>query len=259
VNRGLRVDDDLDPLERDVVEQVRLDDPSPLLTRLAELIVMTGPMSQVGWAIACSGVTSAISARVRPRNGPPEAVTISLRTSERSPPISAWKSAECSESTGTIWPGLAIALTSGPPTISDSLLARMSTRPASRAASVGRSPMEPVMPLSTEWQGSAAASVAAPGPARIRGSGAAPSTAASAARSGVTALSSATATVDTPSRCACSASRPTRLPAADSATTRNRSGLRSTTSTAWVPTEPVEPRITMSRGPPPGSGETWGR
>ena len=31
----------------------------PLLTRVAELMVMTGPMSQVGCAIACSGVTSA--------------------------------------------------------------------------------------------------------------------------------------------------------------------------------------------------------
>ena len=30
----------------------------PLLTRVAELIVMTGPMFQVGWARAWSGVTS---------------------------------------------------------------------------------------------------------------------------------------------------------------------------------------------------------
>ena len=29
----------------------------PLLTRVAELIVITGPMSQVGWFIASSGVT----------------------------------------------------------------------------------------------------------------------------------------------------------------------------------------------------------
>ena len=29
----------------------------PLLTRVAELIVITGPMSQVGWASASSGVT----------------------------------------------------------------------------------------------------------------------------------------------------------------------------------------------------------
>ena len=37
--------------------------------------------------------------------------------------------AECSESTGTIWPGAAAALTSGPPTMSDSLLARASVAP----------------------------------------------------------------------------------------------------------------------------------
>ena len=30
----------------------------PLLTRVAEFVVMTGPMAQVGWARACSGVTS---------------------------------------------------------------------------------------------------------------------------------------------------------------------------------------------------------
>ena len=35
----------------------------PLLTRVAELIVTTGPMSQVGCASACSGVTSASSSR----------------------------------------------------------------------------------------------------------------------------------------------------------------------------------------------------
>ena len=77
----------------------------PLLTRVAELIVMTGPIAQVGCAMACSGVTSASSARVRPRNGPPLAVSTSRRTSSARPPTRHWASAECSESTGTIWPG----------------------------------------------------------------------------------------------------------------------------------------------------------
>lgn len=58
----------------------------PLFTRVAELIVTTGPMSQVGWASACSGVTPASSSLSRPRKGPPEAVTTSLRTSAREPP-----------------------------------------------------------------------------------------------------------------------------------------------------------------------------
>lgn len=55
----------------------------PLLTRVAELIVMTGPIAQVGCARASSTVTWASSCFVRPRKGPPEAVTTSLRTSAR--------------------------------------------------------------------------------------------------------------------------------------------------------------------------------
>ena len=75
---------------------------SPLLTSVAELMVITGPMSHVGWAIACSGVTSASSARVRPRNGPPLAVSTSRRTSSAAPARRHWARALCSESTGTI-------------------------------------------------------------------------------------------------------------------------------------------------------------
>ena len=71
---------------------------------------------------------------------------------------------ECSESTGTICPGLARLVTSGPPMISDSLLARASTRPASSAASVARSPAAPVTPLSTTSHGHAATSLTASGP-----------------------------------------------------------------------------------------------
>ena len=43
---------------------------SPLFTMVAELIVTTGPMSQVGCLSASSGVTSASSSRRRPRNAP---------------------------------------------------------------------------------------------------------------------------------------------------------------------------------------------
>ena len=87
---------------------------SPLLTSVAEFVVMTRPIAKFGWASACSGVTSASSARVRPRNGPPLAVTTSRRTSSARPPRRHWAMAECSLSTGTIWPGAASALTSGP-------------------------------------------------------------------------------------------------------------------------------------------------
>ena len=136
----------------------------PLLTRVAELMVMTGPMSQVGCASACSAVTSASSSAVRPRNGPPLAVSTSRRTSSARPPRRHWASAECSESTGTIWPGLARPVTSGPPMISDSLLASARVVPASSAASVGRSPTAPVIPLSTTSQARPAASVEASSP-----------------------------------------------------------------------------------------------
>ncbi|ARX86823.1 hypothetical protein SMD44_06300 [Streptomyces alboflavus] len=231
----------------------------PLLTRVAEFTVMTGPIAQVGCASASAGVTFARSAFVRPRKGPPDAVTTSLRTSARVPAASAWKSAACSESTGMIWPGLASALTSGPPTISDSLLASASVWPASRAARVGARPIDPVMPLRTVWQCAesvAATCVAASGPATISGSGSpVPYSSRRASRRAGTTSSRATATVRTRSCLACSARRPTRPPAADRAVTRKRSGLRSTRSMAWVPIEPVEPRMTMSRGPsvPTGS------
>ena len=121
----------------------------PLLTSVAEFVVTTRPMSQVGWASASAGVTSASDSRVRPRNGPPDAVSTSRRTSACSPDRSACAIAECSESTGTIWPGRARAVTRSPPTMSDSLLASASVRPVSSAARVGPRPTEPVMPFST--------------------------------------------------------------------------------------------------------------
>ena len=126
---------------------------SPLFTRVAELIVTTGPMSQVGWASAWAGVTAPSSALVRPRNGPPLAVRTSLRTSSARPPRRHWASAQCSLSTGTSWPGLASARTSGPPATRDSLFASATVRPARSAASVGASPIEPVIPLSTTASG----------------------------------------------------------------------------------------------------------
>src|SRR5450631_1228217 len=107
---------------------------SPLLTSVAELVVMTGPIAQDGWARACSGVTVSSAARLQPRKGPPLAVIMSLRTSAPVPPRRHWAMALCSLSTGTIWPGLAAALTSEPPTIRDSLLARARVLPAFSAA-----------------------------------------------------------------------------------------------------------------------------
>ena len=137
---------------------------SPLLTSVAELIEITGPMDQVGWASACSGVTSRSRSADQPRNGPPDAVSTRRRTSSARPPRRHCASAECSLSTGTIWPGAASLVTSGPPMMRDSLLASASVLPASSAASVGRSPTAPVMPLSTMSQARPAASVDASSP-----------------------------------------------------------------------------------------------
>ena len=44
---------------------------------VAESMVIFGPMDQLGCASACSGVTAASSAAVRPRKGPPEPVSSS--------------------------------------------------------------------------------------------------------------------------------------------------------------------------------------
>ena len=141
----------------------------PLLTRVAELVVTTGPMVHVGWARACSGVTLASAARPQPRKGPPLAVITSLRTSSAEPPRRHWAMALCSLSTGTIWPGFAAAVTKEPPTISDSLLASARVLPHCRAASVGRNPIEPVIPFRTTSAPMPARSVLAWSPTRIWG------------------------------------------------------------------------------------------
>lgn len=118
---------------------------SPLLIRVEELMVMTCPIDQVGCAIASPTVTSDSSPRCRPRNGPPVAVITSCATSPREPLRRAWAMAECSESTGTISPALAISVTKRPPTIRDSLLARASVVPARSVASGDAKPNAPSM------------------------------------------------------------------------------------------------------------------
>ena len=115
--------------------------------------------------------------------------------------------------------------------------------------------MAPVTALSTVWHGQAAISVIASGPAssfggRCGGSGPGRSAAArSASPTAPAALSSATATTSAPNSTAWAASRSGFPPPAARPATRNRSGLRRMTSAAWVPMDPVEPRMTISRGP----------
>ncbi len=193
---------------------------SPLFTSVAEFVVTTRPMSQVGCASASAGVTSASSERRRPRNGPPDAVSTSRRTSSSVPDRSACAIAECSESTGTICPGRASRVTRSPPTMSDSLLASARVVPRSRAARVGASPTDPVMPLST--------------------------TSASTSVTSCTASSMPTAVCSTWNSAACSASsarfEPTARP-----TTSKRRGFARMTSRACVPIEPEEPRMMTLR------------
>ena len=88
---------------------------------------------------------------MRPRNGPPEAVSTSRSTVPGgSAPIS-WKSAECSESTGMILAPVASAsaVTSSPPITRLSLLARARSMPSVSATIVGPSPAAPTTAFST--------------------------------------------------------------------------------------------------------------
>ena len=164
---------------------------------------------------------------------------------------------ECSESTGTICPGLAARVTKGPPMISDSLLARARVRPVSSAARVACSPAAPVTPLSTTSHGQACKLLRTSRPARP---------ARRVARrvhhdpfdpkNGVVRPVAAPRRPGWPRRPPPPRTRPPAGPAgprsrrlAASAATRKRPGLRLMMSSAWVPIEPVEPRITTSRTP----------
>ncbi len=187
----------------------------------------TSPMSHVGCASASVGVTSVSCSRRRPRNGPPDAVSTSRRTSSSVPERSACAIAECSESTGTICPGFAIRVTRSPPTIRDSLFASASVMPRSSVARVGARPTDPVMPFST--------------------------TSASTLRTSSTASSMPTAVCSTPNSPAC-ASSSARFDPTASPTTSNRRGFARMTSSAWVPIEPEEPRMMTLRTTPPYGG-----
>ena len=62
----------------------------PLFISVAESIVILPPIAQVGCASASSTVTSASSARERPRNGPPLAVIVSPATAPGGWPAISW-------------------------------------------------------------------------------------------------------------------------------------------------------------------------
>ena len=111
VHDRCRVHDDLDALVRHVEEEVRLDHLEPLVRERGRVDRDLRPhRSTSGCASACSGVTSASSSRVRPRNGPPLAVRTRL---SGSPSCAHWKSAECSLSTGISSAAAALARSEG--------------------------------------------------------------------------------------------------------------------------------------------------
>ena len=209
---------------------------------VAESIVILPPMSQVGWASASCRVTPASSAALRPRNGPPDAVSTRRSTVPgRGSAFTSWNSAECSESTGITCAPVASAraITSSPPTTSDSLLASARSIPSPSVATVGPRPAEPTRAFSTRSTSVSTISDTSPsGPVSTS-----PAVHASAARAA--AASSPSATRVTPCRCAW-ASSCSHWPPADRATTSS-SPLRSTTSSACVPIEPVDPRMAILR------------
>src|SRR6516164_1245642 len=216
----------------------------PLFIRVELSMVILGPIDQVGWASASLTVAVPSWSAGQSRKGPPDAVR-SRRATSVVPCREArhWCSAQCSESTGTISaPGVLRAFcTTGAPAISDSLLAKASRRPASRAAIVTGSPAKPTTALRTTSAPLAAATMPS-SPARTSmPPGTASRTAGWRAGSPITTTSGWNSA-------ACAASTSADRCAA-SAWTRKRPGSARMTSRAWVPTEPVEPiRLTERIG-----------
>ena len=116
-----------------------------------ESIVIFGPMLQVGCASASSGVTSSSSSRVRPRNGPPDAVRTSECDLSGARPSRHWNAAECSLSTGSSRPPprSRAASASSPAATRLSLFASARSTPRSSAQSVRGRPAKPTTALRT--------------------------------------------------------------------------------------------------------------
>jgi len=213
--------------------------------RVDESTVILGPIDQVGWAKASATVTAARSERLRPRNGPPLAVSTRRATSPAEPLRRHWWMAQCSESTGRISaPGVRrTPATAGAPAISDSLLARASRFPAPRAARVTGSPANPTTPLTTT-------SACEPSDARASAPARSSIPGASLSFNDGARSSSASATTEGWNSAAWAASRSTER-AAPSASMMNRSGSARTTSSVCVPIDPVDPINETVVGTPP--------
>ena len=210
---------------------------SALFIKVAEPIVMRGPMLQLGCLSAASGLARSSSSRVALRNGPPLAVRITRRTRSRRSPRRHWKMAECSLSTGTIVAPCARAsgIKSAPASTSDSLLARASVLPRSSTATEAGRPAAPTTPCTaTSYSHSRAISSSAFAPRKRR----VPAWSSGARRSA--AASSRSATQRGRKRAHWPASFSQEFSAARPATTRPPA-LSCTRSSVWVPMEPVLP------------------
>ena len=177
VHDRLRVHDDVDAVERDVEEQVRLDQLEALVDqgRRVDRHDRAHVPGRVRQRLL-DGDVGELGSRSRPRNGPPLAVSTRRRTSSGVPAAQALGERRV---LGVDGHDLVRALAGG----LDQRRRRRSATPcwpargcgpASSAARVGPRPIEPVMPLSTTSQGHRASSVAASGPARIFGTGYSP-------------------------------------------------------------------------------------
>ena len=118
---------------------------------VAESIVILAPMVQRGCFKACSFVTARICSFVKPRNGPPDAVSRMRRMRLSALPCRHWKMAECSLSTGrkltpVFFTASMIRL---PPATSVSLFANAISLPARTASYVGRMPIIPSSAFTT--------------------------------------------------------------------------------------------------------------
>ncbi len=207
-----------------------------------ESTVIFGPIRQVGWASASSTVTAGELARgAAPERAPagrehqpghlvgavpgPQALVQGAVLGVHGHDLGT---------RGRLGPG-----TTGAPAMRDSLLARASRRPASRAARVTGSPAKPTTALTTTSPRRAmAARPSAPVSTSVPGGTAAAS---AGARAGV-----ADGDHLGPQRRAWAASTSTERQVARP-TARNRSGSAVITSTAWVPMDPVDPtRLTLT-------------
>ena len=220
---------------------------------VAESTEIFGPITQLGCAHACAGVTRSSWSTGVVRKGPPEAVSSKRRTPARSSSParpqtksrgSACSSAECSLSIGSSRPRpcAIAAMKSAPDMTSASLLARSTSLPARAAASVAGSPAAPTIAAMTTSTASSAT---------MRSSASLPwctSVASPCARTAAASRSAAAASQST--ACAgrkathCSSSTRSFLPAA-SAVTRKRSRWRATTSSVFFPIEPVDPKTAI--------------